>query len=214
MILEDKLFSIYYNECDSEYISDLINTIKSNLGRIMDFFMIGSFRQKKIIKIWNNLNDYIVHLESYIEEYYYWMVADTYDNNINILSYDLYLSAHEDGNMSDYQGIIVHELVHACQQELNPDAKNVVWFWEALAVNLSNQRFHLIDVRYSTEDIIHNYHLLRDSYPVSYTLGRYLLENYPVSQLLEYVKYPEKLVQDTEYILEKAKAWVVIILHC
>lgn len=209
MKYENNFYCINYSESDNEYITDLIDAINSNLSRIMTFFKIHKFNQKKSINIWSNLDDYITYLKPFVNEYYDWIVADTFDNNINILSYDLYLTGpHKNSNISDYKKIIIHELVHSCQQEVNPDARNVTWFWEALATNLSNQQLRIVDISYSKNDIMYNFRSLHDSYSVSYTIGRYIIENFKNSQILEYVKYPDKLISDAETIFEKTKCWV------
>lgn len=209
MVYENRYCNIYYNECDRSYINKIVEAINSNLKRILEFFEIIEFKHKKLIKVWSNLEAYKGYLIPFVDEYFDWMVADTYDTNINILSYNLYIfGGHKNCNLSDYIKIIIHELVHACQQEINSNARNVVWFWEALATNLSNQQYLLINISYSKEDIMFNYNILQDSYAASYTIGKYLLLHYNHSQIIEYVKNPEKLINDTDHILENTKLWL------
>ena len=209
MKYENDYFCVIYNDANHELITDLIDAININLRRVMKFFNIYDFKQKKTVYIWDNLDEYINYLKPFVCEYQDWMVADTYDNNINIVSYDLFLSGpHKNSKMTDYKKIIIHEFVHSCQQEINPNASNVIWFWEALATNLSNQELGIIDIPYSKNDIIYNFHKLKDAYSISYTIGQYLMANYSISQILEYVINPTILINDTDFILERTKLWV------
>jgi hypothetical protein len=209
MKFENNLFCINYNDDDKEYIMDLIDSINTDIKRIMNFFEINEFKEKKTVNIWNDLSDYKNYITPYVGEYHEWMVADTFNCNINILSFDLFLSgSHRNCDFEDYKKILIHEFVHSCQQEVNSKAKNVIWFWEALATNLSNQQKKITEIPYSKSDIIGNYHKLKDAYSVSYTIGQYLLKNYSKSHILEYVKNPAILLDDTDVILERTNDWV------
>lgn len=203
MIFNSNLYRIYYNDNDKTYISNLIETIDNNLERIMVFFELENFSDKKTIKIWHDLVEYRFHLEPYVSEYQDWMVADTFDNNINVLSFNLFLSGpHRNSTFTDYCKIIIHEFVHACQQEINPVADNIEWFWEALATNLANQDMDMVHILCSKEDIIYNFHKLPDAYSVAFTIGKYMLQKWPSTRILEYIKNPNTLIDDIDYILE------------
>lgn len=206
MIYQNRFYCIYYNDNDKNYITDLIETIDKNIRRIMSFFELEDFTEKKTIKIWYDLNEYRFHIEQYVSEYQDWMVADTFDNNINILSFSLLLlGPHSNSTYKDYCKIIIHELVHACQQEVNPVAGNIEWFWEALATNLANQDINTVNILYSKEDIMYNFHKINDAYSVAYTIGKYMLRNLTSSQILDYIKSPITLIDDMDYILDKTK---------
>ena len=53
------------------------------------------------------------------------MNADTFDGNINLLSIEecRKTKAHSDITLEEFLENIIHEFVHACQQEINPDSK-------------------------------------------------------------------------------------------
>lgn len=210
MKYENNNFCVNYNEKDKAYIADLLEALNENASCIMDFFEIIELKQKKVVNLWDSTNEYANYIKPYVGEYQEWIVADTFDKNINILSYDLYVSrkSHKDRSISDYKKVLIHEFVHACQQEINPDANSVFWFWEALATNLSKQKYSIVDIPYSKSELMYNFNKLKYAYSVSYTIGRYLLESYPNSYILEYVKNPSKLIDDTEIILERTKFWV------
>ncbi len=206
MIYQNDCYLINYNENDKAYITDIIDAINENLKRIMDFFELQDFKYKKVINIWNDIGAYKHYIEQYVDEYQDWMVADTFDKNINILSLDLYLdSFHNDRTLTDYCKIIIHELVHSCQQEVNPISNNVEWFWEALATNLANQDLKMVNIICSKEELMNNFVKLRDAYSVSYKIGQYMLKHFTKEQILQYVKNPNLLIDDMDAILKNIK---------
>ena len=46
---------------------------------------------------------------------------------------------------------------------------------------------------------------LENNYNIAYTLGNYILNILKKDEILRYIKYPERLIADTENILESAK---------
>ena len=84
---------------------------------------------------------------------------------------------------------------------------DIVWFWEALATNLGNpEAFSNISIKATNEEI-NNFNSLEQNYPTAFTIGNYMLENYSHEGILEYVKYPSKLLVDSEKILNAAREW-------
>ena len=108
------------------------------------------------------------------------MNADTFDGNINLLSIEecRKTKAHSDITLEEFLENIIHEFVHSCQQEINPDSKNVEWFWEALATNLGNPFDHTIDFQFNEEQLINDFNSVPNNYEIVFTIGKYLLENY------------------------------------
>jgi hypothetical protein len=210
MITERNSFQVIYDESNNAYIAELIDVLDENLARIMGFFNLTGLTKKINIRIWNSTEEYARYLKPHIGDYRRWIVADTYNGDINILSYPLYLQGDgkEKCNMDDYKKVIIHELVHACQRAVNPQAKDVFWFWEALATNLAWQRFYLMDIPYTMAELSSNFINLHHCYSAAYTIGRYLLENYTHERLLGYVRNPSYLISDAETIWKEARSWV------
>lgn len=197
--------------CDKnlDYIDDLINYLNSNIEEIMDYFNLNDIKDKKKIVIWTDLNKYIKHIEQYTE-YEDYMCADTFDGNMNMLSLEEAHKTNEHANMKVNELIqnVKHEFVHICQQECEKESisDDIAWFWEALATNLGNpEQFSKIDISDITIDQLNNFNKLNNAYPISFTLGKYMLENYTHDEILEYVKYPKKLERDQYNILSAAK---------
>lgn len=201
-------FIIEYDE-NINYISELMSALEGEMQRILLFFRIPKLNKKKKIKIWNSRAEYQKYLEQYVSKYYDWMIADTYNGNINMLSIDECRKTknHADITIKCFQKNIAHEFVHTCQQEINPDATNVAWFWEALATNLGNPFDHVTSIQYSKNDLMYKFNSLPYNYNTSYTIGKFMLENYSHDQILEYVKNRQKLIKDTDNIIMQAKQW-------
>lgn len=135
------------------------------------------------------------------------MNADTFDGNINLLSIEecRKTKAHSDITLEEFLENIIHEFVHSCQQEINPDSKNVEWFWEALATNLGNPFDHTIDFQFNEEQLINDFNSVPNNYEIVFTIGKYLLENYSHKKIMQYIKEPEILRQDAKKNFNEVK---------
>lgn len=198
-------------ECDKQldYLDELEQKLKQESTRILNFFGLTGLSDVKKIKIWTDRKQYQQHLEQYVDKYYEWMDGDTHDRNINILSIEecRKTKAHQDMTLEEMLEVITHELVHACQQEINPDAENVEWFWEALATNLANPFDHVASIQCEDDDLINNLNSIPYNYEICFTIGKYLLENYSHEQILDYVKNPDKLRKDAKTIFKEERKW-------
>ena len=103
--------------------------------------------------------------------------------------------------------VITHEFVHACQQEINPDAENVEWFWEALATNLGNPFDCVASMQCEEDDLIYHLNDVPFSYEICFTIGKFMLESYSHEQIMDYVKNPDKLMIDAKTIFKEEKEW-------
>jgi hypothetical protein len=209
MVLEKKNFVIVYDEKES-YVPGVIDYLESKTNNIMTFFGLNSLKEKRKIIIFNDLELYKKHIEQF-HEYRDYMCADTDDGNINLLSLEEAHKTKEHATMTvdDLKMTILHEFVHICQQECEVEhlEKDVIWFWEALATNLGNSEvFSKVLIKASNEEI-EEFINLPQNYCVAFTIGNYLLDNYPSDAIIEYVKYPSKLIADSEKILNEAREW-------
>lgn len=135
-------YIIKYNECDKEYIKDLINYINQEYSKILEFFGIDKLKKKIIINIYDDINKY--------EEYRGNNISDTSvgnmdvsDNNyyINVLSYKEYIKrkGHEDKSINDYFKLVSHEFVHVVNEDYGTLHKSLIWIREGLAIYKSHQ---------------------------------------------------------------------------
>ena len=207
MKIELNNYIIEYDK-DINYIDEIISTLQNNTHDILDFFELDKLSQKKRVIIFTDREKYKEHLIPYVKEFKEWMCADTYDGNINLLeiSEARKTNEHEDMDVEEFIKCILHEFVHSCQQEWNPNSNGTSWYWEALATNLSNQDYSTVSLQdCDFEKLKSDFNGTKNGYIYSYTIGKYMLENYSKEKLLEYVKNPVLLKQDADNIFERVK---------
>jgi hypothetical protein len=204
-------YIIDYNKNDLEYLDDIVKTIDSKLNEYFNFFEIKGFKNKKLIKIYGSISSYKKHIDKYTN-YHEWIIGDTFDNNINMLTLKeaQKIKEHSGIDLEEFLDDICHELVHACQQEVNSNSEDVEWFWEALSTNLGNPRQScLCDIDCSNDDLINRYNEVNNHYDISYTIGKYMLKNYKHSEILEFVKDPSKLIENANTILNTIRTYMI-----
>ena len=121
------------------------------------------------------------------------MIANTEDGNINMQSLDLVRNLGDFSNYSEeeFSYNVAHEFTHICQDMTGSNSPG--WFWEVLATNLGNPECqHESNESFTLEDLNENFDNI-DGYGISYTLGKYLFENYDNDFLLELVHNNSKL---------------------
>ena len=207
MKIELSNFIIEYDK-EINYIDDIISTLEKNTYDILNFFELDKLSKKKRVIIFTDREKYKEHMLQFVDEFKEWMCADTYDGNINLLeiSEARKLKEHKNMNLDEFIKCILHEFVHSCQQELNSNSDGTAWYWEALATNLSGQNYKPIDLsNCDFNKLQKNLYDVDNCYDYTFTIGKYMLENYSKDQLLEYVKKPSLLKQDANDIFEFAK---------
>ena len=207
MKIELNNFIIEYDK-EIDYMTNIISTLENNTVDILDFFELEKLSQKKRVVIFTDREEYKKHLLPFVKEFKEWMCADTYDGNINLLEISEARKSkeHKDMDMDEFIKCILHEFVHSCQQEWNPNSNGTSWYWEALATNLSNQDYLPVSLEdCDFEKLKSDFNGTKNGYSFSYTLGKYMLENYSKDKLLEYVKNPDLLKQDADDIFETVK---------
>ena len=207
MRIELNNFVIEYDK-EIDYISNIISTLENDTIEILDFFELRKLSKKKKVVIFTDREKYKKHLLPYVKEFKEWMCGDTYDGNINLLEISEARKSkeHENMDLDEFIKCILHEFVHSCQQEYNSNSDGVSWYWEALATNLSNQDYSPVSLKTCDfEKLKRDFNDTEKGYSFSYTLGKYMLENYSKDKLLEYVKNPNLLKQDADDIFKKAK---------
>lgn len=204
----DNIDNIPYFKSISSYLDDRAISI-------MDFFGIKGASKTKIV-FWDDLEAYEKHLSLYGVTYRDDICADTFDNNINVLSLNMVrkTDTYNDMTLDEYKQNIVHEFVHICQNSLEEENVNDrnAWFCEALATNLGNpEQFGKLIYIMITRDELENFNSIEDNrYEIAYTIGRYLLENYSDEEILEFVRHPSKLDSIIVGIIRGCQDWMEI----
>lgn len=207
MTSDIEYFEISYDRECEELVEAISETLHENMERIMDFFQLEKLDKKAVVVIYSNTVTYAAHIKECGQDYYEWMVADTFDGRINVLGLEAcrHSRFHAQMNREEYARLIVHEFVHICQQQVEPNCYGCIWFWEALATNLAGQVMSPVEIRCGREELMFHYQELPESYAISYRLGKYMLEYLSYEQIYNYICKPASLWEDTEKILEAAK---------
>ena len=209
MLLKKSGYTVEYDD-KLTYVPELANHLEKNMTSVLEFFKLDKLGKEIKIVVYNDLELYKEHIKKFYD-YCDYMCADTNDGNLNILSLEEAhkTKEHQDMDLEYMKDTIKHEFIHLCQQATQVESVNfeIVWFWEALATNLGNpEHFEIVPISASNEEI-NEFIKLKNNYPIAYTIGNYMLENYSRDQILDYVKYPTKLLKDEEQILDDAKIW-------
>ena len=202
MKVATKDFIIHYEHAEKE-IEQLINTLSKNMERILCFFRLECLSKPVEIILYSTVEAYTEHVLKCGQTYYEWMIADTFDGKINIAAMEVCKTSisHRNMNQEDYAKLIIHELVHICQQEVNPNCYGCEWFWEALATNLADQKMQYPQTLCTKEELMFHYSEIPNAYSISYHLGKYMLQNLSEERIYDYIINPNELWKDTDKLL-------------
>lgn len=197
------------------YFKDIVNELDKKALEISSFFEIINKNKTRIV-FWDDIDAYKEHLKKYNVFYRSDICADTFDNNINILTLDALhkTDVYKDMTLEQLRQNISHEFVHICQNSLeeeNVDDRNA-WFCEALATNLGNpEQFGKLIYIMTTKEELEDFNSIENNrYETAYTIGRYLLENFSPEEIIEFVKYPSKLDRIIVSIIRGTQDWMEI----
>lgn len=206
MTLETEYFVIRYRRDCEGLVQEMAGTLLENMRRIMNFFRLEGLDGKISVFLYSDRDAYISHVEQCGQRYCDWMIADTFDSRIHILSLEACRGcpSHAGMDREEYTRLIVHEFVHICQQQVEPNCYGCIWFWEALATNLAGQEYAPVELPRDREELMFRYQELPNAYAISYRLGKYMLGHMPPQQIYEYIRRPQALWEDTEEILRGA----------
>ena len=210
-IYENDFLILFYKKDDTN-LKNIIEIINERIKEIADFFRISKIENKIIVKLYYSQEEFKEYLVPYLDDgkYYDWMIASTDDGNINILSLNncLKIKEHADITEEEYIDIIIHEFVHKFHQIVKGDNETEnAWFHEALATNLSNQDFNIIPITCTLDELKKDYNSVANQYDISYTIGKYLLENYSHKFILSMCKDERILERYSSKIFEEAKEY-------
>lgn len=190
MIKELKYINLEYNECDKNYIDELIDYINLSSEEITNFFSIDSFNPKVEIKLYDDI-------DKFNEWYYYfnkkeaplWFCGFSFKMNgvyhINVLSLEKYkkTQGHEKHNLNDLKCLIMHEFVHSCVLKIN-NSSLPAWLNEGITIKLSHQ--------YDNKEYKFNASLNEmingcNNYINYYTMFSYALDKYGKDYILDLI---------------------------
>lgn len=193
---------------DVDYINDVISTLESGTSDILNFFELEKLSKKKLVRVFTDREKYKEHMLKFVPIFKEWMCADVYDGNINLLDIAEARKSeeHKDMDLDEFEKCILHEFVHACQQEIYSNSGGNSWYWEALATNLSGQHYNLRDLsNCDFNSLQKDFYNTKYNYSYSFTLGNFMIKNYSKNELLEYIRNPGLLKDNANNIFELAK---------
>lgn len=212
---ENENIIIYYNDIDEQYINNIIEVLSSRIKKIMNFFKLTSLKKKVKIIIWDSLENYRNNLEPYLRnenrEYKEWMIADTFDGNINMLSITIVKSIKDraDYSLDEFLENIAHELVHICHREIEVSDTSG-WVYEMLATTLGDEKNHeIVPISVNLNEFEKDFDNIDNNYNIAYTVGKYLLEKYGKEYLYNLISNSNNLKARLPVLFEESKEWSI-----
>lgn len=184
-----------------DYFDDVVTYLNNNESDILNFFGISSISEKYTIKIVNydEFKLYLLGKYGIVQKY----VRGDFDSKsktiyvLDILDQRKY-TTHIDACIDDTLKMILHEFVHLCNNEVNTDYVDTIWFREGLATNLSKQN-------YSSCDFLEcDFNLLKkdfnkygkNNYLYAHNIVKYILNNYSDEEI-------KRFIMDSYYLRDK-----------
>ena len=214
MIYENDNLIIEYSDADKLYIANMVKIVEENSGRILKFFNLSKLNTNCKIVIWSKVEDYIANLTKELKkggrDYQPWMIADTCDGNINLVTLDKLrtMPNRENYTLEDQLDCIKHEFTHICHLEVLGNCFFEIkgWLFELLATNLGDPNMHrIIQIDCNLEDLEKNWDYISDNYQIVFTIGKYLFENYNKEFILEFCTNKTKYEELKKQVFEDAK---------
>src|SRR5574344_121477 len=121
------------------YFDEIVNNVKTNENEILKFLNLTKLQEKYTIELlsYPAFKQEIVNIYGEIKPY---MRGHTSSNQkrIGILNLDdeCKYTTHKNATLPNMEQMIIHEVVHACQNEYHQFARESIWFHEGLATNL------------------------------------------------------------------------------
>lgn len=195
-----------------DYFSDIVNYITENEKRILDFFELEKLPQKVKIFIFSYepFRKFIISKYGEILNYVSGD-SDSQTNTIRILNIEdqIKYTIHKNANIDKIKGTILHEIVHQCHNVYHHDYRQIIWFSEGLATNISNQDYELKDLsECDFEKLKEDFRHYKGSYGFSYTIVNYILNNYTKEEINKLYIDPDYLREKSNTIFEEASNWI------
>lgn len=197
-----------------DYFDEIINYIKSNEKEILNFFSLSGLKEKYQVKIldYKSFKDFELAKYACVKDYVRGDTdADTRTIRIMDLNDQRKFTTHTDtdANLDEILKMIMHEFVHACNDEVKMWVRKTIWFHEGLATNLAHQDYEITDLETCDfEKLEWNFNGYGSgSYSYAYTIVNYLLNNYSHEEVIYFVKEPDYLIENSKTIFNQAKEW-------
>ena len=202
------------SEIKLDYFADIVNYLKENERPILDFFGLSKLPKKYQIKIleYPAFRAFIVKKYGLIQDYVRGD-TDVKSSTIVILTLEdqLKYTSHKDTNLEEMLEMIMHEFIHACNNEVSKITRENIWLREGLATNLAHQDYEIVDLRpcdfARLKKDFNGYG--HGSYGFAYTIVNYILNNYSKPEINRLLTDNDYLVNRADDIFLEATTWVL-----
>ena len=197
---------------DLNYIDNIVSYIELNEKEILSFFRIDKLSKKYILKILNydEFKKYIINKYGEIKPYVRGD-TDSKSNTIVVLDIEdqIKYTIHKDACTDDVIKMVMHEFVHACNNEVCNCVNEIVWFEEGLATNLAKQNYSLCSLDDCDFNMLkNNFNNCKNNYKYSYTIVNYILNNYSKDEIFNFISNVDYLINSSDKIFKTAKEWI------
>ncbi len=205
-IYKNDFFTIFTDSKNLNNQQKIFDALNENLVRIMNFFEVEKNSKTITVCIHTDIEEWKNFFNSRGSQYQDYVVGCAWEGKIDVLAFEEYQKTqmHKDDSFDDFLKVVIHEFVHICHQELQPDFSKVTWFMgEGLATYLAGQRYNedeKIDFPKETLFDFQQFVNLHSPYCAAQKLVRALVEKVSHKELLEYACDAEKLYMDWEQI--------------
>ena len=195
-----------------DYFDEVVNYIIENEKIILDFFKLDRLPNKVNILIlsYEPFKEFIASKYGEILNYISGD-SDSLTNTIRILNIDdqIKYTIHKNSNVERFKTTVLHEIVHQCHHVYHRDYRQVSWFSEGLATNLSNQNYSIKSLNECDfEELKNDFRHYHGNYNYAYTIVNYILNNYSEEEIEKLYRNPDFLRENADKIFEEAKNWV------
>ena len=212
MIRELENFTIRSEE-ELDYFDETVDYIAENEKRILKFFKLDKLPQKVDIQIVNyeQLKEYYA---SHNWKFHNFIrgVSNLHDKEIRMLTLEdqRKYTTHKDADIDQFKTTTLHEFVHECHGFVcSDDSKEINWFREGLATNLSNQKWKIVDLsKCDFEKVKNDLYNYKPGYSYAHTLVNYVISNYSEEEIFKLSSDGNYLKEKADSMFKEAREWV------
>ena len=197
------------SDLELDYFFEVVNYIKENENRILDFFDLDRLPNKVTILIlsYEPFKNFIISKYGEILDYVSGD-SDSKTNTIRILNVEdqIKYTRHKNTDIDKIKKTAIHEIVHQCHHLYHNDYRQTTWFSEGLAKNLARQENKTVvlsdcDFNQLKNDFRH----YDGNYAYASIIVNYILNNYSKEEIKKLYSDPDYLRNNADRLFNEAK---------
>ena len=200
---------IIESDIELNYFNEVVEYIKDNSGRILEFFNLDKSPHKVNILImsYKPFKEFIVSKYGEILDYISGD-SESMSHSIRVLNVEdqKKYTIHKNANVDVIKTTILHEIVHQCHHIYHTDFNQITWFSEGLATVLAEPRRELVKLsECDFEKLKTDFRHYKGSYGFAHTIVSFILNNYSKEEIEKLYSNPDYLRVRSNDIFKKAK---------